>query len=94
MSNFITLYEQYTELHDVFNSRSTIINASAAPEKEPPDEKLLETFRVVIREVNRLTNSNQNIDAIIYDTDSALGKARIAFDVAFVKEKRRFDIRR
>ena len=42
-----------------------------------------------IREVDRLENSNKDIDVIIYDTNSDLGKARIAFDTAFVKEKDR-----
>ena len=94
LSIFTTLYERYTELQDVFNSRATIVNASSTPGMGPPDEKFLEAFRAIMREVNRLVTSSQDIDTIIYDTDSALGKARTAFDEAFKKEKHRLGIRR
>ena len=65
-------------LDDVFNSRATIMAASAAPGKGPPDENFLEALRMVMREVDRLVNSGKDVDAIIHDTDSVLGKAWIA----------------
>ena len=68
--------------------------ASAAPGKGPLDERFIEAFRVITREVDRLASIGKDVDAIIYDTDSILGKAWIAFDAEFVKEKRRLDIRR